>query len=264
MDMRFFIWAIPFFILSAFHVIACLRQKDHIADISKKLLMPFLIIAVIGFSLFPSTMYEPSSASTIIGDVNDHRSVYFINDFFPYLPTILLCIALFCGMIGDIFLLGKIKNSNLLKGLGAFFIGHLFYITILLLVFPFMPIPLWFVVTALGVYAMAVFGTWCMNKKPNGVIGVSVVTYASLLATFNYITLLLCAGYIFLLQDSLSPFATIQPSLIRIFCGSTLFLVSDSLLSYTIFVGPLKLGRFFVMISYLAAQFFIAWGICTI
>lgn len=52
-----------------------------------------------------------------------------------------------------------------------------------------------------------------------------------------------------------------QPSFVMVFGGSILFMISDSLLAINKFIEPVKLGDFWIMATYIAAQFLIVQGI---
>lgn len=229
MDITFLLWSVPFFCFSVFHIVVCAMEKNAVADASKKFLMPILLLTVwafVGFNLHITVF------NTII---------------------ILLSAGIIFGWLGDVFLIEPKKEKNFIFGTLSFFIGHVFYIIILCLLFQFLPIPTWLTVSVAIAYLLIIIATWIMNKKPKGIIGVGVILYAVLLVAFNSLALFLIIGY---------SSAGIPPSIITIFIGSTLFLISDAVLSRTIFIGEFPYHRVIVMSTYLAAEFLIAWGIC--
>ncbi len=235
MDYTFLLWSIPFFGISIFHLYGCLVDNNKIADISKALLMPMLLFGLWGF-------IGISQGKTVIEQ-----------------NTILLSLGVIFGGMGDVYLLKKTHRPSFIRGLTAFFIGHIFYLIVIFSANAFLPLPLEFVVIAIVVYLLLVIAAWFMNKCQKGAIGIAIVLYAVLLASLNVVALFLLVG--FALQQGLS---FVPNNILFLFIGSTLFLVSDTVLSRTIFVKTFPFHRFIVMLTYLAAQFFIVFGIAII
>ncbi len=204
------------------------------ADISKAILMPMLLFGLWGF----------------IG-ISQGKAVLEQN-------TVLLSLGIIFGGMGDVYLLKQTIPANFIRGLTAFFIGHVFYLIVILSVFTFLPLPTVFLTIAIIAYILLVIATWFMNKCQKGVIGIAMVVYAVLLAGINAIALFLLVGVA--LQQGLSA---VPVSIWYLFIGSILFLASDAVLSHTIFVKTFPYHRFIVMLTYLAAQFFIVFGIIT-
>ena len=229
----------PFFAAALFHLISCLAGKERYADISKVVLMPLLIAGIAAFYL---TRFKTDGTTEI-----------------PLVPVILICAALAAGNAGDILLLGDVKPSTMIKGLCAFLAGHVLYIAVLSIFVPFRAPSFLFVLVAAVLYAAALFLSWIAVKKPRGVIGAGVVLYGGILAAFSILVLLRLAGFAYA-QDA----QNLIGSLSKLYAGTLLFLVSDSILSHTIFIKPFFQSRFVVMCTYISAQFCIAWGFCSL
>ncbi len=235
MNITFLLWCIPFFAVSLFHLVVCVLNNNKFADISKALLMPMLLFGVWGFM-----------------GLTKGQSVFEQN-------TLLLSLGIVFGGMGDMYLLKQHETQNFFRGLAAFFIGHVFYLIVIVSLISFLPIPPVFVAVAIVVYLVIVIATWFMNKRPKGGIGAAIVVYALLLTGINAIALFLVVGYY--MQGG---FAAIPQNIITLFVGSLAFLISDAVLSYTIFVKEFPMHRFIVMVTYLAAQFLIVFSIATI
>lgn len=231
--------SVPFFAAALFHLISCLAGKKRYADVSKVVLMPLLIAGIAAFYIIRFKAGEAVQESII--------------------PLILICAALAAGNAGDIFLLGDVKPSTMIKGLCAFLAGHLLYIAVLSIFVPFRAPSLLFILIAVGLYAAALYLSWLAVKKPRGLIGAGVVLYGGILAAFSILVLLRLAGF-GCAQDAQH---LIGP-LVKLYAGTLLFLVSDSILSQTIFIKPFFQSRFVVMSTYISAQFCIAWGFCSL
>ncbi len=235
MDITFLLWCIPFFGISLFHLYACFVGSNKKANISKALLMPMLLFAAWGFTA-----------------VSKNQSVLQQN-------TVLLSLAIIFGGMGDVYLLNQHKVQSFIRGLVSFFLGHVFYLIIVFSTVTLPPLPIPFLIIAVVFYLLVIFFSWFCNKRQKGGMGIAVIAYASVLATIHAVTLFLFAGYLF--QGS---FSSVPPNILMLFIGSTFFLISDSLLAHTIFVKPFPMHRFIVMLTYLAAQFFIVFGILMI
>ncbi len=229
------LWSIPFFGISIFHLYGCLINNNKMADISKALLMPMLLFGLWGF----------------IG-ISQGKAVL-------EQKTVLLSLAIIFGGMGDVYLLKQTIPANFIRGLVSFFIGHVFYLFVILSIFTFLPLPTIFVVIAIILYIAIVIVTWFLNKCPKGGIGIAVILYALLLVSINAIALFLLVG-----NSMQVGFSFVPQSILYLFIGSLLFLISDAVLSHTIFVKPFPFHRFIVMLTYLAAQFFLVFGIISI
>jgi uncharacterized membrane protein YhhN len=155
-----------------------------------------------------------------------------------------LVIALSFGWWGDIFLL-KISELRFFRlGLASFLIGHLCYIP------SFMYAAGTLNVTALIISAAAAvpFGIAVYRiTRPEKSMKIPTIVYE-----------------IVIMLMSLSAFQLLLARRdgwgLLVFAGSLCFLVSDTLLAYFNFRTKPKHGDFFVMLTYLAAQSGIIWG----
>ncbi len=235
MNNYFLLWCIPFFGVSIFHLYACLINNNKYADISKAILMPMLLFGLWGFT-----------ALTKNQEVLEQNMV-------------LLSLGIIFGGMGDIYLLKREHLPNFVRGIAAFLLGHIFYLIVIFSKFTFLPLSAIFITITIAVYILLIIAAWLMNNRQKGPMGVALVIYATVLASFNAVAFFILAGYS--LQHE---FSNVPSSVLYLFIGSTLFLVSDAILSRTIFVKTFPLHRFIVMLTYLAAQFFIIFGISTI
>lgn len=235
MNTNFILWSIPFFVVSLFHLIMCLKENKKLADISKAILMPALLLTLWCYVSFVKK-----------------EDVLTTN-------TILLTLGILFGGLGDVFLLKEKNEQNFTKGLSSFFIGHIFYLFLIFMIVDFFTLPLIPTIIVGIVYLAILFISWIMNKKPKGKIGFAVVIYPALLLSFNAISLYLFVGQGLEFGFNSIPFATIS-----LLIGTTLFLISDAVLSFTIFVKQFPKQRFIVMVTYLAAQFFIVYALSNI
>jgi len=156
-------------------------------------------------------------------------------------------LALFFGWVGDVFLLKINKLFSFRLGLVSFLIGHLCYIAAMYNFARPYNVPV-LVCSA----AAAVITGFCIFKiiRPNKEMRIPVIFYEAVIMTM----------VIFALQVFL---ANKREFGAFVFTGSLCFMVSDSLLAYETFRKKVKLGPFFVMLTYILAQLFIALGFCS-
>ena len=223
--MSFFVLCIPFFVVSVIHVATCFFPTNRLSKVTKVLAMPLLAIAVI---------FTPGA----------YNKLY-------------LACALIAGCLGDYFLLRPVSKKNFLRGVFAFFIGHAFYLLILIPRSQFWLLPPWCVVIIVLVYSFAVFMIYNMLHKPKGMRGFAAVVYAFMLLLINFT----CISSILTVLFDTGSLVTVAPATWFIFGGNMLFLLSDSLLSVTMFKDDFKFSRVYVMTTYLAAQFFLVLGL---
>ena len=154
--------------------------------------------------------------------------------------------ALVLGWAGDVFLL-KIESLTRFRcGLASFLLGHLAYIVALI------SFAQPFNINALAVSFVAalVFGiTMYKIVHPNREMKLPVVVYETVITAMAVL-----AFQVFLNQGF--PYGAL------IFGGSLLFLISDSCLARFTFGTKPKFGDFWVMLTYIPAQFCIAFGFC--
>lgn len=263
MNARFFlILCIPFFAVSIFHLASCVLGKRRATDISKIMLMPLLLLAFIVFYFFATSSAAKTADTTGLANLanNIANTASGANSAWRlFYIGLLASLALCAGNAGDVFLLGEqVKTDKLAKGLLSFLAGHILYIIALVSFIPFYPVNLPLALAAAVLYTAGIVSAWLLSHKPKGVIGIGVIVYASVLGAFSYTAFLKAAGMLNSGHKGMQTAAAL-----KIAAGTLFFLVSDGILSRTVFVKPFKQSRFVVMLTYIAAQFFIAWGFCT-
>ncbi len=155
----------------------------------------------------------------------------------PVKPTLalqLIIVGLFICMIGD----GVIAFS-FVAGLGAFLLGHIFYVT----------------------------GFLRMFSQNNGrITAILPIAFYSFFIGRQVIDSLLVEGneglvipvIAYMLVISLMAYSAIMTGNKWAAAGSILFVISDSILSWNMFVSAISYGDFFIMATYYSAQFLIA------
>jgi len=159
-------------------------------------------------------------------------------------------IGLIFSLIGDILLM--LPERFFTGGLIAFLMAHVFYI----LGFGLIPLPLhWGALAAL--IAVAAAGTFLMRTIRKGISG-QPASEKMLIPVQIYgviISLMLFAALLTLMRPEWPLQAALFAS-----AGAALFYISDSVLAYCRFCGPLYGNHVIVMMTYHLAQFSIAWG----
>ncbi len=160
-------------------------------------------------------------------------------------PSPWIVLALAFGWLGDVFLLGR-HHWNLYCGIGAFALGHISYITGMLLTKPGLHLTAAISVAWVGIVLLA-FRRFLLPHVPKR-LRIPGVIYATLLSAT-------CAVALYL-------FCTSGPDAAYALCffGGLLFIVSDGLLAYDMFGKKTRLGNFFVMVTYILAQTALAAG----
>ena len=160
----------------------------------------------------------------------------------------LLLTGLFFSWLGDMFLLFEDKNSLFfIFGLVCFLTTHIFYIIYFLkirssAVSLLKKQPL-FIVVVIG-YGVTL--VWFLFPHLND-LKIPVMVYAAVICT-----MLLCSLHIFKKVN--------KPANIWYLSGAALFVVSDSLLAINKFYQPFAFAGVLIMLTYCAAQYFIANG----
>ncbi|MEA3326887.1 MAG: lysoplasmalogenase, partial [Chloroflexota bacterium] len=172
----------------------------------------------------------------------------------------LLLLGQVFGLIGDILL--QLPKRRFMLGLGAFLLGHLCYLIILVTQirsnFRFGTIPqgwIWWmilnIVIFVGILAVfyRIFSPFSKRDYHKPVLWIAIQIYAGVLSLIVVLALLtvLCL-----------PARSYLHCLLPI--GSILFLISDFLLSYNRFIKPIPQGQLWVRITYHLAQFCLAGG----
>ncbi|RKQ33546.1 lysoplasmalogenase [Oceanobacillus halophilus] len=129
-------------------------------------------------------------------------------------------------------------------GLSAFLVGHFFYILGFIKQFRFSKIGL------LLSIPIAIYSVWMMfqltealNKQGNQVLIIPVIIY--------------------IIAISIMFWTAIMTSNKWAYLGSLLFIISDSILAWNMFVSPISNAHQYIMLTYYAAQFFIAHSLST-
>lgn len=145
------------------------------------------------------------------------------------------------GLLGDIFLIPKSKNSFLL-GMAAFLVGHIFYI-LAFLQYTFSPVE-WLVALILISFAMYAVFNW-VKESLKGVLKIGVAAYMAALT-------IMC---------SLALSVRIDGAFTLVGLGATLFMVSDFFVASHRFNRPHFLNRLVGLPLYYAGQFILATSI---
>lgn len=152
---------------------------------------------------------------------------------------VLIIIGLVFSTVGDATL------RWFVVGLTAFLIGHLFYIAAFRRVASF---SLW---KGLSLLALIPFAIW-MGMRLVQSLGSQDETFL-IVPVIAYIVVILTMCFIAFLTGNV--FAIV---------GSVLFVISDSVLAWNMFVDSIHLSGVYVMTTYYAAQFFIATSLTSI
>jgi len=176
---------------------------------------------------------------------------------------LLLFMAQQFGLDGDIFLL--FADKFFIQGLASFLIGHLFYISLIIVRIVMLSSSaavltdnLQSLMVALVVWAgilivfYSIFGVLSKDNLVERGLWIAIQIYGWVLS--GLVALALFAALIF---GDLSVGLWFLP------IGAFLFLISDSLLAYDRFIKPLWSGQLWVLITYHCAQFCLALGFVT-
>lgn len=158
-------------------------------------------------------------------------------------------IGVLFGMLGDIFLLMRRNKVFFGIGLVSFAVGHVLYISVLLRHAFTVQLPIWQYVLLALPFAAAV-GVCLARLQPH-------VPRALKPATPVYMLLLSALGFM-TLSFMLTSGATAG---VLLFAGALCFIVSDSILAFHTFKYKDRAGAtFYVMLTYIAAQFLLVSG----
>lgn len=174
-------------------------------------------------------------------------AVYFSNRFSS--KKILLT-ALTFSWIGDIVLLFANQGElYFIVGLVAFLISHVFYIVLFnkQTVTKSISNKISFG-AGIGLILLYFFGMITTLGPKLGPLTVPVVVYAVVISSMLYFALK--GSY----QWNAIPYQSVL-------IGAILFIASDSILAFNKFYQPIPYASFLIMITYLAAQYGIVWGI---
>lgn len=164
--------------------------------------------------------------------------------------------ALLCGLMGDVFLLWPEDDAKFILGAASFSLGHLLYSRALYerLALSAWKLSAWAiaVVTALYAVAVALASLHVMPSIQKPFLRRSMPVYFALVALVGV------GAWQTLLTASRAGADTFGASLIV--AGAMLFFVSDTILAIRVFRKKGKNMNFWVMLTYIAAQFCLCLG----
>ncbi|UOE53394.1 lysoplasmalogenase [Bacillus sp. CMF12] len=146
----------------------------------------------------------------------------------------LVVIGLFFCMLGDGFI-----AVSFAAGLGAFLVGHLFYLTGFLKMSRMTKLRLAAIIP-IGFYSLIIGSQLIASLSEEGNDALVIPVFA------------------YMLVISLMALSAILSGNKRAIAGSILFVISDSILSWNMFVSDIVYSDVFIMITYYSAQFLIA------
>jgi hypothetical protein len=169
----------------------------------------------------------------------------------PQYPMVYL--AAFAGFLGDIVLIWKDNKLCVGAGVVCFWIGHGLYIASILKILydanAFSTSLAWlymllFVVVFMG---LMVYPMWRLTNHSKVFAPIGVF-YSTILVSVGASAILGCAlGF--------------SQYLYLIIIGDIFFILSDSFLTYTLFIKDVKRRDFYIMLTYLLGQLFILSGL---
>lgn len=177
-----------------------------------------------------------------------------------YLPIYFLLLAQVFGLGGDIFLL--FSGRWFLWGLASFLMGHVFYLILsgiqIVKCLPSLEIDAFLVIGIIVILVvwiiyMAAFFTLMKPVSSRKTLWLAIQIYAWILSGLT------AAGFLLAI---LRPATGWEYWLIPL--GTTLFMISDSLLAYNRFIRQIRLGQLWVRINYHLAQLSLAAGLITL
>lgn len=165
-------------------------------------------------------------------------AVLFPKEWFLYL-------ACFFGMLGDVFFLYKEKKICVFLGMGTFFLNHLFYILEIgkcLLYAGKIDAVFVFSISlvSLALLVISFFGIKKVLRVDFSLAGLGsfYMTILVMDCIMNMVAFLVLRDFFFIFG----------------FLGLILFIISDSILSYTMFIKDFRRRDFYIMSTYLMAQ----------
>jgi len=158
-----------------------------------------------------------------------------------------IILALVFGWLGDTFLLDISTPRRFTLGIASFLLGHVCYI---IAMFNYAQ-PFYITVLVVSIAVVIVLGFSTVKIiRPNKEMRIPVIAYAAII-----MVMAIFAMQVFVRNGG--AFGSF------VFAGSLCFVASDSTLAYVIFRKPSKLGDFFVMLTYIAAQLLLTLGFST-
>lgn len=159
----------------------------------------------------------------------------------------LLLAGIFFGFLGDTLLLFDKQQWSVIAGIGAFGVGHILY-TILLASDRVMPGMVWRIAVPVALALVVLFIYNRLSPSLPKEMRIPVIFYIVVICAMS-----LAAIWRFLGAPGLAT------GLAAV--GSVLFIVSDSVLAFQLFSKKTRIGGFVVMLTYLAAQTLIVFGV---
>ena len=202
----------------------------------KKFVLPILIFFMAGLYIF-SVPENPTSIKVIFKLIPMVLILVFA--FFqcrstPNPPQWILLIGLFTCMLAD----GFIAYSFIL-GLATFLVGHLFYVVGFSKVWRFSKIRFSMILFILTYsFFMGRILITALMEDGNNALVIPVIAYVIVISLMAWTAVMTGNKWAIL--------------------GSLLFVLSDSILSWNMFVSDVPQSTFFIMSTYYSAQFFIA------
>jgi len=158
---------------------------------------------------------------------------------------VLVVIGLFFSIAGDALLLNN-GNEWFMFGLLSFLVGHLFYVAAMISRWEFSLLTLVCVVP-IGLYSWLIgwqLHNGIMTNSDNSALWLSVAVYVSVISVMCW-TAIMSRNW-------------------HAMVGAILFAVSDSILAWNKFVSNVPASGIWIMLTYFAAQLFIAGSIANV
>ncbi len=213
----------------------------------KQLLIPYIILSIIYLILL---LIEQESVSCFIKPFLILSLIVAVISSAPFSSKKILITALVCSSIGDIILLFSNRGEiYFLGGLIFFLISQIVYILLFNNQLKYKKSQnsavFWLGVTGIIIYLFAMISILLPSL---GSLTIPVFVYA----------LVICTMLLFAFNGFLNWAA---PARWYIFIGALSFVISDSLLAFDKFYATFYFSSFWIMASYLIAQFLIVVGI---
>ncbi|MGM9858920.1 MAG: lysoplasmalogenase family protein [Bacilli bacterium] len=177
-------------------------------------------------------------------------SILFIAAIVESPESFIIYIGILCGLIGDIFLLENKDPKRFVWGTAFFSVGHLCYLLEMVLTIGIVNIEWYAYIIAAILYLAFSISTYYISRK----VIVDHPRY------FNFYAGLLAMNFLVsLLLTIFNPI--IFKSFIYIIIGYLLFILSDTILVNCTFIKDIKKRDFYIMATYLCAEFLIVFGL---
>jgi uncharacterized membrane protein YhhN len=146
--------------------------------------------------------------------------------------------ALACGTAGDVFLISSDKKY-FIAGALCFLTGHFFWISLNCRAFSSLPRSL----AVIGIVCIVVFlaAAYLIAGKPKGAMGVCTVIYSAVLCMLVF-------------TGAAAVYAYGTTAAMLYLAGALVFLLSDTILGYSILKKKFPIADFLVMFTYITGQ----------